>query len=128
MKHDVLSDVMSSIKNGDYVGKRETVAPASDLVKEVLHILQKNNLIGDFEFIDDGRGGKFKIQLLGKINDCKVIKPRFSVRKDEYEKFERRFLPAAGFGFLIVSTPKGVLMHEEAKKKGLGGVLLGYVY
>ena len=128
MRHDLLSDVLSAIKNGDGYGKRETITPFSKLVKEVLLILQKNKFIGDFEYIDDARGGKFRIQLLGKVNKCGSIRPRFPVKRDEYEKWEKRFLPAAGFGFLIISTPKGVMTHIEAKDKGLGGKLLAYCY
>jgi len=128
MRHDLLSDVLSAIKNGDNYGKRETLTSASKLVKEVLLILQKNKFIGDFEYIDDGRGGKFRVQLLGNVNKCGPIRPRFPVKRDEYEKWEKRFLPAAGFGFLIVSTSKGIMTHIEAKDKGLGGKLLAYCY
>lgn len=128
MRHDLLSDVLSAIKNGDYCGKRETITPSSKLVKEVLLILQKNKFIGDFEYIDNGRGGKFRIQLLGKVNKCGSVRPRFPVKRDEYEKWEKRFLPAAGFGLLIISTSKGVMTHIEAKEKGLGGKLLAYCY
>jgi small subunit ribosomal protein S8 len=128
MRHDLLSDVLSAIKNGDNYGKKETISPSSKLVKEVLLILQKNKFIGDFEYIDDARGGKFRIQLLGKVNKCCSIRPRFPVKKDEYEKWEKRFLPAAGFGFLMVSTSKGIMTHIEAKEKELGGKLLAYCY
>jgi small subunit ribosomal protein S8 len=90
--------------------------------------MQKNNFIGVFEFIDDGRSGKFKIELTNRINDCNVIKPRYPVKVDEFEKWEKRYLPARGFGILILSTNKGVMTHEEAKKKKLGGKLLAYVF
>jgi len=128
MRHDLLSDVLSAIKNGDRVGKKETITSASKLIKNVLLILQEHNYIGDFEYIDDKRGGKFKIQLLGKVNNCNAIRPRFYVKADQYEKFEKRFLPAAGMGFIIVSTSKGLVIHSEAKEKGIGGTLLGFVY
>lgn len=128
MRHDLLSDALSAIKNGDRVGKKEAVTSASTLIKDVLIIMQKKGYIGNFEYIDDGRGGKFKIQLLGNVNSCGSIRPRFAVKKDEYEKYDRRFLPSAGFGILIVSTSKGVMFHEEAKDNGLGGKLLAYVY
>jgi small subunit ribosomal protein S8 len=128
MRHDLLSDVLSAIKNGDKVGKKETIIPASKLVKNVLLILQKYNYIGDFEYIDDKRGGKFKIQLLGKVNNCKTIRPRLFVKAEEYEKYEKRFLPAAGMGFIIVSTSKGLMIHPEAKEKGIGGTMLVFVY
>jgi len=128
MRHDLLSDVLSAIKNGDKYGKRETITTASKLVKNVLLILQKHNYIGDFEYIDDKRGGKFRIQLLGKINDCNAIRPRLFVKKNEFEKYEKRFLPAAGLGIIIISTPKGVMTHNEAIEKELGGALLAFVY
>lgn len=128
MRHDLLSDVMSAIKNGDKVGRTETVTPASRLVKEVLLILQKHGYIGNFEFVDDGRGGKFRIGLVGRVNNCGAIRPRFAVTKDEYEKWERRFLPASGVGLLMVSTGGGVVTHTEAKERGAGGRLLAYVY
>jgi small subunit ribosomal protein S8 len=128
MKHDLLSDVLSAIKNGDKVGKSETITPSSKLVKNVLLILQKHNYIGDFELIEDMRGGKFKIQLLGKVNNCKAIRPRYFIKSDDYEKFEKRFLPAAGMGLIIVSTSQGMMIHPEAKKKGIGGALIAFVY
>ena len=56
MKYDLLSDVLSAIKNGDNAGKSFTIVPASNLVKNVLLILQKHKYIGDFEYIDDNRG------------------------------------------------------------------------
>jgi len=128
MRHDLISDVLSAIQNGDKVGKKETVSPASALVKSVLQVLQKSGFVGNFELVDDGRGGKFRISLTGKINRCGAVRPRFSVGKDEWEMWERRFLPAAGFGLLIVTTSNGVMTHEEAKKHGVGGKLLGFVY
>jgi small subunit ribosomal protein S8 len=128
MRHDLLSDVLSAIKNGERQGREEAITPASKLIKNVLLLLQKHKYIGDFEYVDDNRGGKFKVQLQGKINDCNSIRPRFTVKKEDYEKYEKRFLPAVGMGFIIVSTPQGVMTHMEAKEKGVGGSLLAYVY
>lgn len=128
MRHDLLSNVLSAIKNGEKYGKREVITSFSKLVKDVLLILQKHNYIGDFEYVDDKKGGKVIIQLLGKINDCNSIKPRFYVKKGEYEKWEKRYLPAIGLGFLIVSTTKGIMTHDIAKENGTGGVLLAFIY
>ena len=69
-----------------------------------------------------------EINLIGNINKCGVVKPRFSLTKKNYENFEKRYLPAKDFGFLIVSTPKGIMIHKEALEKGMGGKLLAYVY
>ncbi|MBN2202590.1 MAG: 30S ribosomal protein S8 [Candidatus Aenigmarchaeota archaeon] len=128
MRFDILSDVMSAIKNGDKSGKSRANTPASKLVKGILLILQKHNYVGDFEYVDDNMGGRFSIQLIGKINNCSAIRPRHYAKVEDYEKFEKRYLPAAGMGFIIVSTSKGLMLHSEAKKNNLGGTLLGYVY
>ncbi|MEM5814635.1 MAG: 30S ribosomal protein S8 [Candidatus Aenigmatarchaeota archaeon] len=128
MRHDLLSDLLSAIKMGDRFGKTDAIVPASKLLKDVLIILQKNGYIGNFEYVDDGRGGKFKIGLTGGVNDCGSIRPRYAVTKDGYEKYERRFLPASGVGLLIVSAPSGVKTHMEAKEQKTGGKLLAYIY
>lgn len=124
-----MADALSNIKNNERAGNlRCVIHPASKLIGKVLKVMQEHGYIGNFEFVDDGRCGKFTVELLGKINDCGVIKPRYAVKKDGFEKFEKRFLPARGFGLLIVTTPVDVMNHEEAKKKGIGGRLLAYVY
>lgn len=129
MSMDPLADTLSKIKNYELARKREVVLkPSSKLIGKVLSVMQEKDYIGDFEFIDDGRGGKFRVKLIGNINDCGPIKPRFSVKHDEYENWEKRYLPAAGFGILAVSTSQGVMSHEDAEDKGLGGKLLAYVY
>jgi small subunit ribosomal protein S8 len=128
MRHDTVADVMSTIKNADRMGKRDCVTPASKLVKEVLTVMQKEGYIGTFEFMDDGKSGKFKVELKSRVNDCNVIKPRYSVKIGEFEKWEKRFLPARDFGILLVSTTKGLMKHEEAKKQKLGGKLLAYAF
>lgn len=128
MRQDTLSDALSAIKNAEHVGKSTCTVPASQLVKNVLALMQKRGYVGEYEFVDDGKSGFFRVTLVGKINDCGVVKPRFSVRTDEYVKWEKRFLPADGFGYLIVSTSKGILDQETAKERRAGGVLVGYVY
>jgi small subunit ribosomal protein S8 len=110
------------------MGKRDCVTAASKLVKEVLTVMQKEGYIGTFEFMDDGKSGKFKVELKSRVNDCNVIKPRYSVKIGEFEKWEKRFLPARDFGILLVSTTKGLVTHEEAKKQKLGGKLLAYAF
>ena len=126
---DPLADTLSMIKNYENARKREVVVkPASKLIADVLRVAQQEGFIGEFEFIDDGKAGKFRIALLGKINNCGVIRPRHAVKRDGYEKWEKRYLPAAGFGVLVVSTPKGIMTHTQAMEQDIGGRLLAYVY
>ena len=128
MKHDPLADVFCSIKNMEAIGKKECVTPASKLIRSVLKIMEKHGYIGGFELVNDGKGGRFRVKLTGKINNCNVIRPRFSVKKREFIKWEKRFLPAEKIGILIITTPNGVTDQEDAKKQGTGGRLMGFVY
>ncbi len=126
---NVLSNLFASLQNAEMRNKKNCmVIPASNLASEVLRVLQKRRYIGEFEFIDDGVGGKLMVQLLGKINKCGVISPRFSVKSIKLVDWEHRYLPAVGVGILVVSTPQGVMSHTEAQEKGIGGRLIGYVY
>lgn len=129
MTKDLLANAMSTIKNHEEVRKKEVlIEPASRLIKDVLEIMREEDYIEDFEYIEDGKSGKLRVSLSGNINDCGVIKPRFSVKEDEFEKWEKRYLPAAEFGILVVSTPDGVMSGKEAEEKGKGGRLLAFVY
>ncbi|MEM2934476.1 MAG: 30S ribosomal protein S8 [Methanocellales archaeon] len=126
---DPLSDALSVIKNAENVGKSECILrPASKLIGNVLKIMKEHGYIAEFEFIDDGKAGIFKVKLQGRINKCGAIRPRFSVDKNEFEKWEKRFLPARDFGLLMISTSQGVMSHLEARERGIGGRLLAYVY
>jgi small subunit ribosomal protein S8 len=126
---NVLSNLFASLQNAEMRNKKEClVIPASSLASEVLKVLQRKRYIGEFEHIDDGVGGKLRVQLLGRINRCSVISPRFPVKSSKLVDWEHRYLPAVGVGTLIVSTPRGVMAHTEAQEKKIGGRLIGFVY
>ena len=126
---DTLTNGLITIINNERRTKRECViSPASKLLGRVLRIMQLNGFIGEFEFIDDGRSGKFKVQLLGRINKCGAVRPRFAVKYDEFETWEKKFLPSRDVGIMVVSTSQGVIAHREAEEKNLGGRLLAFVY
>jgi len=126
--NDPLSNVLSNILNCEKAGKKEcTVKNSSSLIKKSLQIMKENKYIGDFKEFK-GRGSHIKINLIGKINKCGVIKPRFSIKKNQMEKYEKRYLPAKDFGVIIISTNKGLITHYQAKEKGIGGRLIYYVY
>ncbi len=126
---DPLADALTTILNNEKVGHTEVIVkPASKLIANVLSVLQKEGYIGEFEFIDDGRAGRFRVQLMGRINNCGVIKPRYAVKYNQFEEYEKRFLPAYNFGLLIVSTSSGIMTHKEARAQKTGGKLIAYVY
>ncbi len=129
MKHDPLNDIISVIKNASRIGRKEIETdPAARLIGRVLKVMQDYNYLKSFEVVDDSRGGKFRIVLSNTINNCGVIKPRLPVKRANLDRYEARYLPAQDFGILILSTTKGVMSHIEARKAGLGGRLIAYVY
>ena len=126
---DPLADALTNMRNNEMQGNNTcTITPASKMIGHVLRTMQKEEYIGEFEFVDDGKAGQFIIELEGNINKCGVIKPRHAVKKDEFERFEKRYLPSKNFGIMIMTTPEGIMTHKEAKERGIGGRLLAYIY
>ena len=124
-----LADAFSTIMNHEMLHKSEVIlAPASKKIGAALRIMQRKGYVGEFEFIDDGKAGLLRVELLGRINQCGIISPHHPVKRTQFEDWEKRFLPSRTFGFLIVSTPKGFMTHREAVEQGHGGRLIAYVY
>ncbi len=129
MLNDALAATLSKVMNAEKVGKKEVVVkPSSKLIKNVLTIFNEHKYLGLFEEFEEGQNMALKINLLGNINQCGVIKPRFSTKQDNFEKWEKRYLPAKGYGILVVSTSRGLMTHYQAKEKKIGGKLIAYCY
>jgi small subunit ribosomal protein S8 len=129
MLNDPLAAALSKILNAEKIGKREVVInTSSTMIKQVLSLMNESGYIGSFEDLETGENKGIKVNLIGNINKCGVIKPRFSTKKNGFEKWEKRYLPAKDFGVIIVSTPKGIMTHNAAKEKQSGGKLLAYCY
>lgn len=127
--NDPLSNVLSKILNAEKIGRKTClIKPASKEIKKVLTILNEHGYLGKFKVIEDGKGGALEINLLGNINKCGVIKPKFSTRYVDLEKWEKRYLPAKDFGVIILTTPKGYLTHTKAKEEKTGGRMVAYCY
>ena len=126
---DILSNLMSAIQNAEMVRKKHiTIYPASKLAINVLKVLQKHGYIGEIELIEDGKGNRMKIELLGRINRCGAVRPRYSVTKNEILEYAKKYLPSRDLGLLVISTSRGLKSHIECLQENIGGVLLAYVY
>ncbi|PIU75991.1 30S ribosomal protein S8 [Candidatus Pacearchaeota archaeon CG06_land_8_20_14_3_00_35_12] len=124
---DIISSALNEIMNAKKFGKSTCIIKNfSKLLIDVLEIMKTHGYVEDYSI----EKGKFEglIIKLGKVNECKSIKPRFTVTKDEIDKYLRRFLPARDFGVMIISTSKGLMTHQQAIEKGVGGCLIAYCY
>jgi len=127
--NDPIANAISHILNCEKLGRPECrIENVSKLMKKVLDIMRENHYIGEYKVTVNNNKQTAIINLIGNINKCGAIKPRFSVEWDQFEKFEKRYLPAQGFGILIISTNKGLMTHAQATEKKLGGRLIVYCY
>lgn len=125
---NTVSDACCALKNAERARKKEVIiSPASRLLQQILRIFQRHAYIGEFERYDDGRQGKFKIALLGKINECAGLM-RLNYKVSQYEMLERNLLPAPGLGIIILTTNQGIMTMSEAEDKNIGGHALCYIY
>ncbi len=125
---NTLADACNQMKNAERAKMKEVIiSPASNLFQRVLRIFQSHAYIGEFEKFDDGRQGKFKIALLGKINECSSLM-RLNYKVNQFEALSRRLMPAPGLGLIILTTNQGIMTIEEAEEKKIGGMALCYIY
>ncbi len=124
MSQDVVSDALNQIMNAKRAGKSEVVIRiSSKFLLEILNIMKKIGYI-DYEIKEK----LLTIKIKDSLNTCRAIKPRYNVKSENIEKYVRRFLPSKNFGFIILSTSKGLMSHNEALEKKIGGSLIAYVY
>lgn len=126
--NDPISNALNNINNAENVAKKICTLNHSKLIENILDVLKQERYIDKYKVSDKAPHKKVIVYLDGRINKCRAIKPRFAVKHDDFEKFEKSFLISRDIGILIVSTTDGLMTHKLAKQKGLGGRLLAYVY
>lgn len=123
MSQDVVSDVLNEIMNAKKAGKSTlTIWRYSKLLGKILDMMKSFGYI-DYEIKENKTTITFK-----ELTECKTIKPRYSVAKKSLNKYVRRYLPARNFGYVIISTSKGLMTHHEAQENKIGGSLIAYFY
>ncbi|XP_048763128.1 40S ribosomal protein S15Aa [Ostrea edulis] len=129
VRMNVLADALKCIAAAEKKGKRQVlIRPCSKVVIRFLTVMMKHGYIGEFEIVDDHRNGKIVVNLTGRLNKCGVISPRFDISIRDMEKWTTNLLPSRQFGFIVLTTSGGIMDHEEARRKHLGGKILGFFF
>ena len=127
---DQIADLITRIRNAIMVNKNEIVVPASKLKIAVLEGLRRTNFIADYSIIEATPRNSINV-IINQINEAprineiaKVSKPgrRVYAGVDELPKIK------SGRGIVLISTSKGVMTGDEAKKARLGGEILVKVW
>lgn len=128
---DPIADMLTRIRNANSVFHDKVEIPASKIKKSVVQILKDEGFIKDFDTIEDGKQGMLRVSLKYGPNREKVItgikrisKPGLRV----YAKKEQLPRVLGGLGIAIVSTSKGIMSDKTARKEGLGGEVIAYVW
>eukprot|EP00960_Hanusia_phi_P031290 749204-Hanusia_phi.AAC.3 len=126
----VNSELLNPCLNGVGVVFRSLLVVAESLscVHVERHLITTSGYIGEFEIVDDHRGGKVVVELIGRINKCGVISPRFDLTIGAIEQWTSNLLPSRQFGYVVLTTSLGIMDHEEARRKSTGGKILGFFY
>ena len=100
---DSLAGALKTMNNAEKRGKRQVlIRPSSKVVVRFLTVMMKNGYIGEFEVVDDHRGGKIIVNLTGRLNKCGVISPRFDVGVRDIEQWTNNLLPSRQFGSVLL--------------------------
>lgn len=128
---DPIADMLTRLRNANSVYHEKVEIPGSKIKQAIASILKEEGFIKDFDFVEDNKQGVLRLSLKYGPNREKVItgikrisKPGLRV----YAKSEQLPRVLGGLGIAIVSTSKGMMSDKQARKNGLGGEVVAYVW
>ena len=128
---DPIADMLTRIRNANTAGHDTVEIPASKMKKSIAQILKDEGFITDFEVIEDGKQGIIKVTMKYAAGKERVISGIKKISKPGlkvYAKAEDVPRVLGGLGIAILSTSKGVISDKEARKLGIGGEVICYVW
>lgn len=129
MGRRILNEAMSKIMNAERQRFATTrLYPISNVMTSFIRIMKYRGYLKDFEVHNPERGGSITVQLQGRLQDCRVIMHRQDIKAKKIKEYSTRLLPTRQWGYVVISTPNGVLDHEVALEQNVGGQVLGYFY
>ncbi|MBE3591299.1 MAG: 30S ribosomal protein S8 [Firmicutes bacterium] len=127
---DPIADMLTRIRNANTVRRASVDIPGSKIKRAIAQILKDEGFIEGYQWIDDGKQGILRIFL--KYDDRervitglrRISKPglRVYVGRDEIPRV------LGGLGIAVLSTSKGIMTDKQARREGLGGEVLCYIW
>ncbi|MGN1207751.1 MAG: 30S ribosomal protein S8 [Eubacteriales bacterium] len=128
---DVIADLLTRIRNANDA-KHETVdIPASNMKKSIVDILLSEGYIQGYQRIEDGKQGIIRVTLKYGQGKTKVLRGLRRVSKPGlriYASADKLPRVMNGLGIAIISTSKGIMTDKQARKAGVGGEVLAFVW
>ena len=128
---DPIADMLTRIRNANTANHETVEIPASKMKKSIAEILLAEGYIKGFEIIDDNKQGIIKVEMKYGQNKEKVINGIKKISKPGlkvYAKANEIPRVLGGLGIAIISTSKGIMSDKEARKQGVGGEVICYVW
>lgn len=128
---DPIADMLTRIRNANTVGHKTVEIPASNIKKSIAGILLEEGYINGFEVIEDGKQGTIKVEMKYGPAGEKVINGIKKISKPGLKVYAKACdVPRVlgGLGIAIISTSKGVISDKEARRLGVGGEVICYVW
>lgn len=128
---DPIADLLTRIRNANLVHHDKVEIPASKIKRAIVQILKEEGFVKDYEVLADGKQGILRVALkYGPERDRvitgikRISKPGLRV----YAKNEQLPKVLGGLGIAIISTSQGLMSDKQARKNGLGGEVLAFVW
>lgn len=128
---DPIADMLTRIRNANTVGHATVDIPTSKMKKSIADILEREGYIKGYNIIDDGVQGTIRVQMKYGADKEKVINGIKKISKPGLKVYAKRDeVPKVlgGLGIAIISTSNGVISDKEARKLGVGGEVICYVW
>ena len=127
---DAIADMLTRIRNAGNAGHASVEIPASNLKKAIAQILLDEGYINGFDVKEDSKQGTITVTLkyAGKKHAISGIKRISKPGLRTYADKENLPYVLGGMGIAIISTSKGVVTDKAARKMGVGGEVLAYVW
>jgi small subunit ribosomal protein S8 len=128
---DPIADMLTRIRNANTVGHTTVDLPASKMKKSIAEILRDEGYIKGYDVIEDGKQGIIRIQMKYGADKERVISGIKRISKPGLKVYAKRGeVPKVlgGLGIAIVSTSQGIVSDKEARKLGVGGEVICYVW